>query len=255
MSSFKAIFLLFLLGGTFISLVIFIRLMQKRISLKRAFLFILIFGSFSLIVFYPYRSRIRGYYSRFLNKTELHRDASSSCNCASLEVQKDSYPEQHRPLAIRLTKNGFIKDEATLNNFLQRKRLVVVDEADGYYIQNLTSSTKHLTPIAKKRLEELAELFRSLLKGSKNEKDFFVISSMTRTETQQEEIRRQYPNSSTPGKSTHSFGVSFDISRINSIGNCEVSRRALIEALSQMRDENKILLCPEFHCIHVTVVN
>ena len=255
MSSFKAIFLLFLLGGSLFSLVIFIRLIQKKISLKRAFLFMFIFGCFSLIVFYPYRSRIRGYYHRFQNRTEIRPQISSNCNCESLEVPKDSYAEKHRPLAIRLTKNGFINNEATLNSLLSRKRLLEVGESDGYYIQNLTSSTKHLTPIAKKRLEELAILFRSFLKDSKNEKDYFVISSMTRTETQQQEIRRQYPNSSTPGKSTHSFGVSFDISRVNSIGACDVSRRALIKALNQMRDEKKILLCPEFKCIHVTVVN
>lgn len=255
MSSFKAVFLLFLLGGSLISLLIFIRLIQKKISLKRAFLFMFIFGCFSLIVFYPYRSRIRGYYHRIQHKIELPKDARLTCNCESLEVTKDSYPNQHRPLAIRSTKNGFIKDEATLTNFLLRKRLVLVDEADGYYIQKLTSSSKHLTPIAKKRLEELAALFRSFLKDSKNEKDYFVISSMTRTETQQQEIRRQYPNSSTPGKSTHSFGVSFDISRVNSIGACDVSKQALIKALNQMRDEKKILLCPEFKCIHVTVVN
>ena len=255
MSSFKAIFLLFLLGGSLFSLVIFIRLIQKKISLKRAFLFMFIFGCFSLTVFYPYRSRIRGYFQRIQNRTEIRPQISSNCNCESLDVTKDSYPNQHRPLAIRSTKNGFIKDEATVTNFLLRKRLVVVDEADGYYIQKLTSSSKHLTPIAKKRLEELAFLFRSFLKDSKNEKDYFVISSMTRTETQQNEIRRQYPNSSTPGKSTHSFGVSFDISRINSKGDCSVSKQALIKALNQMRDEKKILLCPEFKCIHITVIN
>jgi len=255
MSSFKAIFILFFLGGSLISLVIFIRLIQKKMSLKRAFLFMLVFGCFSLIVFYPYRSRIRGYYHRIQHKIELPKHTAMNCNCESLEVTKDSYPNQHRPLAIRFTKNGFIKDEATLTDFLLRKRLVLVDEADGYYIQNLTSSSKHLTPIAKKRLEELAFLFRSFLKDSKNEKDYFVISSMTRTETQQDEIRRKYPNSATPGKSTHSFGVSFDISRVNSIGSCDVSKQALIKALNQMRDEKKILLCPEFKCIHVTVVN
>jgi hypothetical protein len=255
MSSLKAVFLFFLLGGSVISLVIFIRLLQKKITLKRAILFMFIFGSFSLIVFYPYRSRIRGYYRRIQHKIELPKDAALTCNCESLEVTKDSYPNQHRPLAIRFTKNGFIKDEATLTNFLRRKRLVLVDEADGYYIQNLTSSSKHLTPIAKKRLEELALLFRSFLKDSKNEKDYFVISSMTRTETQQDEIRRKYPNSATPGKSTHSFGVSFDISRVKSIGSCDVSQRALIKALNQMRDEKKILLCPEFKCIHITVIN
>lgn len=252
---FKLIFLLFLILGTFITLFVFIRLIQKKITLKRASLLMIVFGCFSIVVFYPYRSRIRGYYHRFQNRTEIRPQISSNCNCESLEVPKDSYAEKHRPLAIRLTKNGFINNEATLNSFLTRKRLVEVGESDGYFIQKLTSSTKHLTPIAKKRLEELAALFRSFLKDSKNEKDYFVISSMTRTETQQQEIRRQYPNSSTPGKSTHSFGVSFDINRIKSKGSCEVSRNALMRALNQMRDENKILLCPEFHCIHVTVVN
>jgi hypothetical protein len=252
---FKSIFLLFLIVGTFITFYVFIRLIQKKISLKRASLLIIIFGCFSIVVFYPYRSRIKGYYHRIQNRTELRPKISMNCNCASLGVPKDSYAEKHRPLAIRLTKNGFIKNEATLNSFLNRNRLVVVGDADGYFIQNLTSSSKHLTPVAKKRLEELTALFRSFLKDSKNEKDYFVISSMTRTETQQQSIRRQYPNSSTPGKSTHSFGVSFDINRIKSKGNCEVSRNALMKALNQMRDEKKIVLCPEFKCIHVTVIN
>ena len=244
-----------LIGGMVLSFILLIRLFQKKVSLKRAFFLVMGYGIVAMFVLYPYRSRIRGYFHRFERKIEQPKNDAENCYCKSLPVNEDKYSTVHRPLAIRITKNGFIKDAAMLNDFLRRKRLVPVEEADGYYIQNLTSSTKHLTPLAKKRLEELANLFRAILKGSKNEKDYFVISSMTRTEVQQQKVRRDYPNSSTQFKSTHSFGVSFDISRIKSFGDCAVSRQALIKALNQMRDEKKIVLCSEFDCMHVTVVN
>jgi hypothetical protein len=255
MSKLTVFIIAVLIGGIVLSLFLLFRLIKKKVSLKRAFSLVLLYGVLSLVVLYPYRSRIRGYFHRFQREVELRHEPEANCDCTSLEVPKDDYADLHRPLAIRLTKNGFIKDEATLNDFLRRKRLVSVGDGDGYYIQYLSSSSKHLTPIAKKRLEELAILFRSFLKNTQNEKDYFVVSSITRTEKQQEEICQKYPNSCTRGTSAHSFGVSFDINRIKSFGDCAVSRQAFIKALNQMRDEKKILLCPEFKCIHVTVIN
>jgi hypothetical protein len=77
---------------------------------------------------------------------------------------------------------------------------------------------------------------------------------MTRTEDQQKIIRKLHKRTATNGKSTHSYGVSFDISQIISYQNCSIAYEALTSALEKMQKEGKILLCPESECIHVTVV-
>jgi len=134
------------------------------------------------------------------------------------------------------------------------KKLVNVVEGDGFYMINAKNSEQCLTPLAEKRLKELGLLFRSLIENEENKKDYFVISSMTRTEAQQENIRKLYPRAATKGFSTHSYGVSFDISEIISFGKCSSAQKALKLALSKMQSEKKILLCPETKCIHVTVI-
>jgi hypothetical protein len=255
MFSLKSIFVAFLIGGLLLTILLLIGLLKKKVTFKRSFFVMFGYCIVAILVFYPYRSRILSYYHRFQKEIELRDKSEANCACALMDLPKDDYARKHRPLAIRFTKNGFIKDEATLNVFLAKKRLVEVDDADGYFIQHLASSSKHLTPVAKRRLIELGLLYRSFLKNTPNENDYFVISSMTRTEIQQEEICRKYPRTCTRGKSTHSFGVSFDISRIKSFGDCSSSRQALIKALNQLRDEKKILVCPESTCTHITVIN
>ena len=113
----------------------------------------------------------------------------------------------------------------------------------------------HLTPLALKRLNELGELFRENLKGTKDANSYFVISSVTRTEKQQNEIKKAYPNAATKGKSTHSYGVSFDISKMMYKSSCKNSLQALEQALTEMQSQGKLLICPEKGCIHITIVN
>ena len=75
---------------------------------------------------------------------------------------------------------------------------------------------------------------------------------MTRTEAQQEVIRKRHPGQATQGKLIHSFGVSFDISEIKTNGACKPGYDALYAALEQMQSEGKLLLCPESNCMYVT---
>lgn len=60
--------------------------------------------------------------------------------------------------------------------------------------------------------------------------------------------------SATKGLSTHSFGVSFDISSIQSSGYCEEALVALSKALTKMQEKKQLLICPENGCYHITVV-
>jgi hypothetical protein len=157
-------------------------------------------------------------------------------------------------MAIAVTNNGLILDHKVLKKRLKLKKLVNVVEGDGFYMIDAKNSEQCLTSLAEKRLKELGKLFRSVIESEENKKDYFVISSMTRTEAQQEIIRKQYPRAATKGFSTHSYGVSFDISEIISFGKCSSAQKALKVALSKLQREKKILLCPETECIHVTVI-
>lgn len=115
------------------------------------------------------------------------------------------------------------------------------------------NSSKNLTPKAYEILIEMGRRFQEKLKDTKNENDYFEITSVLRTEEQQKIIRLKYPNAATQGNSTHSYGVSFDIAYIES-KKCKLSIKALEEVLSEMQHEEKILLCPEKKCIHITIL-
>lgn len=186
--------------------------------------------------------------------------ATQNTNCEttiySLNVHKDDYTRLHRPLAIKTTNNGYIKNQQILEKFIYNKKIVEIDECEGYYIQYLAHSSKHLTPLAFKRLKELGILYRSYITIEKEKKSYFVISSMTRDEAQQNEVRVANPRTATKDISTHSFGVSFDIASLKSMGNnCNHCLGALSKALTKMQKEGKILICSESSCIHITVIH
>lgn len=229
---------------------------------KLAFRILLIYFFVLGLILFPYRARIKKYFSNFQDKVKektvvVHQrlyPKVTACSCTGMHLSRDSYPYKHRPLAIATTKNGYILNDQILQNKLKSSKLVKVIEGDGFYMQDAKYSSHVLTPLANKRLLELGKRFRSLITEAENQKDYFVVSSMTRTEAQQEVVRKSNPGQATKDRSTHSYGVSFDISRINSKGDCLVSYTALQTALEQMRSEGLILLCPESTCVHVTVV-
>lgn len=157
-------------------------------------------------------------------------------------------------MAIKVSNNGFIDDANELRELVSRNQLVEAKDSDGYLVLNAVHGEEYLIPIAEKRLMELGRLFRTYCIQKGAPKDYFVISSMTRTEEDQKIIRKLHKRTATKGKSTHSYGVSFDISEVISYQNCTDSKNALTSALEKMQKEGKILLCPESECIHVTVV-
>ena len=247
-----ALFIVFVNLGLF---VIFLKNKATRKYFVGSVIISLIVGLF--IVSNNY-SRIRYWVDKYRienNEAQIsNSNKSCSCTSKSLHFQRDSYSGKHRPMAKKVTGDRFIEDKAKLREYLEENQLVPISDYKGYHIQSLGHSSKHLTPLAKQRLEELGSLFRKNLKGTPDAKSYFLISSVTRTEAQQCKIRKAYPGSATRQKSTHSYGVSVDISRVMYKKSCKNSLKALEKAMDQMQGEGKLLICPEKGCIHLTFV-
>ena len=235
-------------------LILVFQLYRKKITLKRAAVFLGVYFLMLVIILFPYRARIKKQILSHRNAMVQRVAPRNNCSCKYMDLPKDDYALAHRVGAIRTTKNGFILDDKVLQQKIRAGKLIKAIESDGYWMQNAQNSTKYLTPLANQRLIELGKLFRSKIANTANSRDYFVISSITRTEAQQEVIRKKYPNQATMGSSTHSFGVSFDIAELITKADCKVGYEALTAALRQMQQEGKLLLCPESTCMHVTVV-
>ena len=236
-----------------ITYIVYLKLKAKNNFLSRVFLV------FSILLGLTFYSEKRSLYNNVKLYFKEIKTITKSGNCEttiySLDVHKDDYQTLHRPLAIKTTNNGYIENQQVLRNYIRKGRLVEIDESDGYYIRHLGHSSKHLTPLAYKRLKELGLLFRSYVTLENEKKSYFIISSVTRDETQQDEVRESNPRTATNELSTHSFGVSFDIAGIKSKNNnCDHCSYALSKALTKMQQEGKILICSESVCIHVTVI-
>lgn len=251
------IFLL-LLFTVFVNLCLFIVCLKNKAIRKYLVVSVVISFIFNLFIISNNYSRIRYWVDKYrIENNETQTSSSNkycSCTSKSLHFQRDSYSAKHRPMAKKVTDDRFIENKAKLKEYLQENQLVPISDRKGYHIQRLGHSSKHLTPLAKQRLEELGSLFRKNLKGTPDANSYFLVSSVTRTEAQQCKIRKAYPGSATLQKSTHSYGVSVDISRVMFKESCKNSLKALEKSINQMQGEGKLLICPEKGCIHLTFV-
>jgi hypothetical protein len=166
-------------------------------------------------------------------------------------IRKDSY-EEHL-IAAEKAGVGTIQDESQLFNLVCGSFLVEASEGRGYKVDQLTHSFPYITQDSKKVLEELGAAFQALA----GEGNFFTITSATRTEEQQKNLKRRNRNA-TDGNSSHSYGVSFDISYIRFNGIREWNQQAqkdLETVLNHFQQTGKIFVIKERKqsCYHVTV--
>jgi hypothetical protein len=148
---------------------------------------------------------------------------------------------------------GLIEDENHFKKLIEEQMLVSVNRGVGYEVMELTHSHPYITPHSKKVLEELGLAFQSQMK----KESFFTLTSVTRTPEQQESLRKRNRNA-TSGISSHSYGVSFDISYIRFNGKKGSNRDAqkkLEMILNEFQDSNKIFFIKERKqsCYHVTI--
>lgn len=148
---------------------------------------------------------------------------------------------------------GLIESETHFQKLINDQKLVQINRGKGYQVAPLTHSHPYVTPKSKAVLEELALAFQTLAK----KESFFTVSSVTRTPEQQQNLRKRNRNA-TSGISSHSYGVSFDISYIRfngKKGSNRTSQKDLESVLNEFQAANKIFFIKERKqsCYHITV--
>lgn len=166
-------------------------------------------------------------------------------------LKKDTY-EEHLSAAERKGLN-LIQNEYDLFHRVFEKTLVKADSGKGYRVDSLAFSFPYLTPESKEVLDELGKAYEALA----GEGNFFTITSATRTEEQQKSLKRRNRNA-TDGESSHSYGVSFDISFIRFNGIREWNQKEqnnLEKVLNHFQQTGKIYVIKERRqsCYHITV--
>ncbi|MCS5490621.1 DUF5715 family protein [Algoriphagus limi] len=166
------------------------------------------------------------------------------------KLRKDSYSNH---LSAAELSGALILDEKQLFQLVENGALVEINSGIGYQVEKLTHSHPYLTPESKKVLEELGLTFQNLVGGE----SFFTVTSGTRTIEQQEKLTRRNRNA-TKGTSSHSYGLSFDISYIRFNGKKAFNwkmQKQLEKVLSHFQEENKIFVIKERkqNCFHITV--
>ena len=105
-----------------------------------------------------------------------------------------------------------VKSAKTLKKLVEKKKFIKIDTCENYIIGDLTSSHPYVIPQMVTLLDEIGKEFSYSLKILNLPHYRFYISSCTRTLTDQKRLRRSNPNAGK--KSSHSYGVSVDISYV-----------------------------------------
>jgi hypothetical protein len=166
-------------------------------------------------------------------------------------LKKDTY-EEHLT-AAGLKGLNLIQNEYELFQRVYAQTLVEANSGKGYRVDSLAYSFPYITPESKKVLEDLGKAYEAI----SGEGNFFTVSSVTRTEEQQKALKRRNRNA-TDGNSSHSFGVSFDISyiRFNGVRDWDAKAQKNLETvLNHFQQTGKIYVIKERRqsCYHVTV--
>jgi len=146
-----------------------------------------------------------------------------------------------------------IKNESELEDLISRNKLLVIEDGVGYTLEDMTHSYPYLTPNAKRALERIGLSFYEY----SNNNSTITVTSLTRTEDTQKKLRRSNRNA-TREESTHTRGVSFDISyiRYNGIKDWNEKHTKVLEGiLAAMQANHEIYVIKERKqsCFHITI--
>jgi hypothetical protein len=173
----------------------------------------------------------------------------------TITVPKREITKEYDNHLVAGENNGFglIESGEHFQKLINDNKLVLINRGNGFQVDKLTHSHPYVTPKSKAVLEELGQAFQTLSK----DESFFTITSVTRTPEQQQSLRKRNRNA-TSGISSHSYGVSFDISYIRFNGKKGGNRSAqknLEEVLNEFQAANKIFFIKERKqsCYHITV--
>lgn len=148
---------------------------------------------------------------------------------------------------------GLVKDKTHLNKLIKQGKLVTIKQRGyGYRIDRLTHSHPYLVAKGRTVLNAIAGDF--VKQAGQN---FFVVTSLTRTEADQNRLRRVNSNASS-NDSSHSYGAAFDISYIRFNHKKQVNtklEKKLEGILKQYQSQGKIYFVKERHsrCFHIII--
>ena len=186
----------------------------------------------------------------------LPRNGIAPCSCSkyTMKLARNPYT-QHQKRARTLPGSFYIKSKASLAAGAERGDLERIPEVGrGYHLYGLSHSEPFLLPTAREVLEDMANRFADAMEGTADEGASIRITSLTRTQSQQDRLRRRNANAF-KGKSSHSYGASFDVAfidRPNESVTCPGPTWAMQTILKDMQNEGKILIIPEGNCMHIT---
>lgn len=147
---------------------------------------------------------------------------------------------------------GSLKDTSAINAKLAAGELLLVQDDQGYIVGDMTHSYPVLTPGALYVLRTIGASFYV----ASGQGYSFTVSSLTRTEETQNQLRKRNSNAA-KDESSHCYGVSFDISYIRYNGvrewNYELTKK-LEAILATLQNEGKIYVVRENKqsCFHIT---
>jgi len=186
----------------------------------------------------------------------LPRKGIAPCSCSkhTMKLARNPYT-QHQKRARTLPGSFFVRNKAALAAGAERGDLERIPEVGrGYHLYGLSHSEPFLLPAAREVMEDMANRFADAMEGTADEGASIRITSLTRTESQQNRLRRKNSNAFR-GKSSHSYGASFDVAFIDrpdlTVG-CGGPTWAMQTILRDMQNEGKILVIPEGNCMHIT---
>lgn len=146
-----------------------------------------------------------------------------------------------------------LKDKSALNKYVAQGKLIKVKQRGyGYRLDNFTHSHPYLVPKANRVLAEIAREF-----VRKSGQNFFVVTSLTRTEADQNRLRRVNVNASS-NDSSHCFGAAIDISYVRFNHKRQVNQaldKQLEQVLKDFQKAGKIYFVKERvnKCYHIIV--
>lgn len=155
--------------------------------------------------------------------------------------------------AAKSHKVGLVKNKTKLDQLVKQGKMARIKQRGyGYRIDKLTHSHPYLIPKGQTVLNNIANDF-----VKKTGQNFFVVTSLTRTESDQNRLRRVNTNASS-NDSSHSYGAALDISYIRFNNKKQPNTKlenALADILKKYQKNGKIYFVKEkqSRCFHIII--
>jgi hypothetical protein len=191
------------------------------------------------------------YYQRI--KTKIERTFNTSKRTTTKKSPSDIINSPYSCHIKSGKKYGvLLQDNKEIRTKTKEGKLIKVKKNTGYRVQHLNHSKDVLVQPSYLVLQEIGKRFHSDTKGK-----YFTVTSLTRSVEAQKKLTKTNLTA-TKNTSSHSYGVSFDISyiRFNGVKGPNPQLKASLEKiLVDLRNEKKIYFIHEISqsCYHVSV--